>query len=69
MTIAYLDANAIIRFIESDDDEICCICSIAGRSISHSRLVTSEFTLAEVLVVPLNAGQSSNLVRIYEDRL
>lgn len=64
MTIAYLDANAIIRFIESEDDGLLHLFKQAAASVI--RLVTSEFTLAEVLVVPLKAG-NKQLVRIYED--
>ena len=60
---AYLDTNAIIRFIESEDDGLLHVFEQAAAG--QLRLVTSELTLAEVLVGPLKDGDA-RLVEIYE---
>lgn len=50
-TKVYLDSNAIIRFAESDEEQIANLYQYAsGRNLS---LFTSELTLAEVLVAPI----------------
>ena len=66
VTIAYLDANAIIRFVEADDDLFESILHrVRGGTL---RLCTSEFTLAEVLVLPLRE-LNDELAAVYETLL
>lgn len=62
----YLDANAIIRFIESKEDQITALVLQAAAGKTH--LFTSELTLAEVLVIPLREGDG-RLAEGYEELL
>lgn len=64
MIAAYLDANAIIRFVETDDDLLGILLERARRGAL--RLCTSEFTLAEVLVLPIREN-NIELLEIYEE--
>ena len=64
--VCYLDTNAIIRFVESEDDGLFFIFEQAAVGILD--LVTSELTLAEVLVGPLKDGDK-RLANIYEEFL
>jgi predicted nucleic acid-binding protein len=61
--VAYLDTNAVIRFIESQDSGLLFLFEQAAADVLH--LVTSELTLAEVLVGPLKDGDRQ-LATIYE---
>jgi predicted nucleic acid-binding protein len=63
---AYLDANAVIRFVESEDDGLLFLFEQAAAGLLQ--LVTSELTLAEVLVGPLKDGDQK-LANIYEEFL
>ncbi|NBJ11769.1 type II toxin-antitoxin system VapC family toxin [Microvirga arsenatis] len=63
---AYLDANAVIRFVESEDDGLLFLFEQAAAGLLQ--LVTSELTLAEVLVGPLKDGDQK-LAGIYEEFL
>lgn len=65
-TAVYLDADAIIRFIEGPSDGLLFLIENAAENLV--RLYTSEFTLAEVLVRPLREGQR-DLVTLYEELL
>lgn len=65
-TSVYLDANAIIRFIEGENDGLIFL--LENSAVDLLRLYTSELTLAEVLVGPLKRGQEE-LVDIYEEFL
>ncbi|WP_158875258.1 type II toxin-antitoxin system VapC family toxin [Antarcticirhabdus aurantiaca] len=59
----YLDANAIIRFVESQESSIT---ALFGRAAAGEfRLVTSEMTLAECLVVPMR-DRDVRLIAGYE---
>ncbi len=50
---AYLDANAVIGAVERDDElQFNTLVDLAGIAEFH----TSEFTLHEVLVLPLRRG-------------
>ncbi len=60
---AYLDANFIIRFVESVDDNLASVADRADAGIVN--LITSELALAEVLVGPMRDGDA-RLVREYE---
>lgn len=62
----YLDSNAIIRFVESEEHEITTLFQRAGAE--GFRLVTSELTLAEALVVPVRRSDD-RLRSTYEDFL
>jgi predicted nucleic acid-binding protein len=66
LTSVYLDANALIRFIEGEDDGLLFLIENAASDLL--RVYTSEFTLSEVLVGPLKQGQSE-LVSLYEELL
>ncbi|MEI5667617.1 PIN domain-containing protein [Bosea sp. CCNWLW174] len=63
MTSVYLDANAIIRFVETDDDLFDSL--LDHTRDGEKRLYTSEFTLAEVLVLPLREN-NTELLSVYE---
>jgi predicted nucleic acid-binding protein len=63
-TSAYLDANAIIRFVEGDDDGLLFLLENAAADLLQ--LYTSEFTLSEVLVGPLKQNEP-DLIDLYED--
>lgn len=63
MTSVYLDANAIIRFVETDDDLFDSL--LDHTRDGETRLYTSEFTLAEVLVLPLREN-NTELLSVYE---
>ncbi|MCV9937649.1 PIN domain-containing protein [Boseaceae bacterium BT-24-1] len=63
MTSVYLDANAIIRFVETDDDLFDSL--LDHTRDGENRLCTSEFTLAEVLVLPLREN-NIELLSVYE---
>ena len=63
MTSVYLDANAIIRFVETDDDLFESLLDHIRNGAN--RLCTSEFTLAEVLVLPLRENDIE-LLSVYE---
>lgn len=63
MTSIYLDTNALIRLVETEDD-------LFDRLLDNvrdqgDRLCTSEFTLAEVLVIPLRENDVEK-VGVYE---
>lgn len=60
----YLDANFIIRLVESEDDSILFVLEQAAAGIVT--LITSELTLAEVLVGPVRE-RDRRLIRDYED--
>lgn len=60
----YLDANAFIRFLESDETQIANLFEMVAPGMA--RLYTSELTLAEVLVAPLREGDRK-LIDAYED--
>ena len=62
----YLDANAVIRFIESAETAIGFVFDRAR--IGAARIFTSELTLAEVLVAPLRNGELE-IVAAYEEFL
>ena len=64
--LVYLDANVIIRFIESQDENLLFLFEQAA--VGAVELVTSDFTLAEVLVAPLKTGDLQ-LASIYESFL
>jgi len=64
--VAYLDTNAVIRFIESEDEGLLFLFEQAAAGVM--RLVTSELTLAEVLVGPIKDGDE-RLANIYEEFL
>ena len=64
--IAYLDTNAIIRFVESEDEGLLFLFEKAASG--QLRLITSELTLAEVLVSPLKEGDAKP-AEIYEEFL
>ena len=66
LTLAYLDTNAIIRFVEGEGDLLDDLLARVQRS--SLRLYTSEFTLAEVLVAPLR-DERTELIDIYESIL
>lgn len=59
----YLDSNPIIRFVESEEDNVTALVLAAFRK--DIQLVTSELTLAEVLVVPVRDADS-HLIETYE---
>ena len=63
---AYLDANVIIRFVENEDPGLQFLFEQA--TIGKWDLVTSEMTLAEVLVTPLRE-RDDRLSTIYDDLL
>ena len=62
----YLDTNVSIRFVESEDADLLFLFEQAAADIVE--LVTSEFTLAGVLVGPLRSGDA-RLAGVYEDFL
>lgn len=62
----YLDANVFIRFVESEDESLLFLFEQA--SVDAIELVTSEFTLAEILVGPLRSGDMQ-LAEVYENFL
>ncbi|MCB8839699.1 PIN domain-containing protein [Aurantimonas sp. VKM B-3413] len=64
--IVYLDANALISFIERDDDPVVRLFDMVGSGAT--RLFTSELGLSEVLVAPLRDGDSA-LASAYEEFL
>ena len=64
--VAYLDTNAVIRFVESEDNSLLFLFEQAAAGLIQ--LVTSELTLAEVLVGPLKDGDTK-LAEIYEEFL
>jgi predicted nucleic acid-binding protein len=62
----YLDANAVIRYVESDEQDMKSLFMTSrDRRVS---LVTGELTLAEALVVPLRRKDGA-LVAAYEKLL
>ena len=65
-TRLYLDTNVIIRFIESEDEGLLFLFEQAA--IGRVELLTSEFTLAEVLVMPYRTNDTE-LRSVYEDFL
>ncbi|MEJ1156852.1 type II toxin-antitoxin system VapC family toxin [Prosthecomicrobium sp. N25] len=60
----YLDANFFIAYVENPELDLSPVVRWCARD--GWRLVTSEFTLAEVLVLPLKIGDAS-LARSYEE--
>lgn len=60
----YLDTNAFIRFMESEETHVINLFEMAGPGIVD--LYTSELTLAEVLVSPLR-DDDQKLVDAYDD--
>jgi predicted nucleic acid-binding protein len=63
---AYLDANFFIAYVESDAVELQ---SLVARAVSGGwDLVTSEFTLAEILVMPIRTANTA-LIEIYDELL
>lgn len=60
----YLDANFIIRLVESEDNSILFVLEQAAAG--NVNLITSELTLAEVLVGPVRESDR-RLIRAYED--
>ena len=62
----YLDSNAVIRFVESLEQEILALFERAR--VEGFRLVTSELTLAETLVIPWRRGDRK-LTSAYENLL
>ncbi|MFN3687510.1 type II toxin-antitoxin system VapC family toxin [Salinarimonas sp.] len=60
----YLDANIVITLVEIADTRLARVLERA--MVGRLRLVTSELTLAEVLVRPLRDGDQ-NLSAIYRD--
>ena len=65
-TRIYLDTNFFIKFVESEDTRLLRI--IEGAGLGLFELFTSEFTIAEVLVGPLKAGDKM-LATYYEEFL
>lgn len=61
----YLDANAFIQMIEGAD-ESHSLHVFGDAAKGFIELYTSEFTLAELLVIPLR-GHNNRLVVIYEE--
>lgn len=59
----YLDANAIIRFSESEETQMAALYEKAVEK--RLQLYTSELTLAEVLVLPIRDGDHE-LVEAYK---
>jgi len=59
----YLDANFIIRLVESEDDGVLSV--VERASVGILTLFTSELTLAEVLFGPLRSVDA-DLAREYE---
>ncbi len=59
----YIDSNVIIRLIESNDENLLYL--IEQATADTCALLTSEFTLAEVLVGPLKSDDEE-LAKIYE---
>ncbi len=51
---AYLDTNIVIAFVETDRWDLLDVFDMAAAH--QSRLVTSDLTLAEVLVKPMKEG-------------
>ncbi len=62
-TSIYLDANAVIRFIEGENDGLIFLLESSATNPLH--LYTSELTLADFLVGPMKHGQEK-LVSLYE---
>ena len=60
----YLDANFIIRLVESEDNSILFVLEQAAAG--NVNLITSELTLAEGLVGPVRESDR-RLIRAYED--
>ena len=60
----YLDANFIIRLVESEDDNVLSVVERASAGVLI--LFTRELTLAEVLVGPMR-GNETGLTREYKD--
>lgn len=62
----YVDTNALIQLVEGGHEGLSTL--LAGDQSSGRRLVTSELTLAEVLVGPMQSG-TTRLADIYEELL
>lgn len=62
----YLDTNFFIRFVEGESAPLLRV--IEDGEFGRWRLVTSELTLAEVLVVPVRLGRQ-DLIAAYEQLL
>lgn len=62
----YLDANALISFVENDQDKVVGVFDMVGPGMAE--LFTSELSLSEVLVGPLRQGDDT-LAAIYEEFL
>ncbi|MEX6508789.1 type II toxin-antitoxin system VapC family toxin [Jiella sp. M17.18] len=62
----YLDSNALISFVEVDDDPVIRLFDVVEPGMA--KLFTSELSLSEVLVGPLRDGDHS-LVAAYEEFL
>ena len=60
-TRIYLDTNVLIEFVERADIGIARL--VADARAGLVRLVTSELTLAEVIVSPLRAGNAALLAQ------
>ncbi|BDA82664.1 hypothetical protein Sa4125_02060 [Aureimonas sp. SA4125] len=62
----YLDTNAIIAFVEEQHKSLRSIFEMSEKGMCH--LVTSQITLAEVLVRPMKEKQDW-LIALYEELL
>ncbi|MBO0905759.1 type II toxin-antitoxin system VapC family toxin [Jiella sonneratiae] len=62
----YLDANALISFVENDHDTVVRVFEMVKPGLAE--LFTSELTLSEVLVGPLRQGDDA-LVATYDEFL
>lgn len=61
---AYLDANVLIAFVERRHERLAAV--VARAKAGRLSLVTSELTLAEVIVLPLRDGDDG-LLATYRD--
>lgn len=63
-TVAYVDANILIEFVEQRNERLLGV--VARARAGRISLVTSELTLAEVIVVPIRDGALALLAQ-YRD--
>jgi predicted nucleic acid-binding protein len=66
LPLIYVDANAVISFIEGGNDGLAFLLESSASDLL--RMYTSELTLAEVLVMPLRNSQAE-LISLYEQFL
>jgi predicted nucleic acid-binding protein len=60
----YVDANIFIRLLEGNDELASAIGTLFSQAWNRRiALVTSELTLAEVLVIPIRAGLDRSVAR------